>query len=29
MPVLVILLGLIWNSARKKSRRRLAERYAA
>jgi ABC-type uncharacterized transport system involved in gliding motility auxiliary subunit len=29
VPILVILLGLIWNSARKKSRRRLAERYAA
>ena len=29
IPILVILFGLIWNGARKKSRRRLAERYAA
>lgn len=29
VPILVIMFGLIWNSARKKSRRRLAERYAA
>lgn len=29
IPILVVLFGLIWNSARKKSRRTLAARYAA